>query len=71
MKHVMPVGFMLVHANYTDIFYHRSMEKDKLSILDLWGAYGQKDIKTNRRLSDKQGKSSFISQGEEGWGAGV
>ena len=26
------------------IFNHRSMEKDKLSILDVCGAYGQKDI---------------------------
>ena len=36
---------MLVYANYTDIFYHRSMEKDKLFVLDVWTAYGQKDIK--------------------------
>ena len=28
-----------------DIFYHRSMEKDKLFALDVWTAYGQKDIK--------------------------
>ena len=32
-------------ANYTDIFYHRSMEKDRLFVLDVCGAYGQKDIK--------------------------
>ena len=38
-------GFMLVYSNYTDIFYHRSMEKDKLLILDVCGAYGQKDKK--------------------------
>ena len=31
-------------ANYTDIFDHRSMEKDKLFVLDVCGAYGQKDI---------------------------
>ena len=31
-----------VYANYRDIFYHRSMEKDKLLVLDVWGAYGQK-----------------------------
>ena len=31
--------------NYAGIFNYRSMEKDKLSILDVWGAYGQKDIK--------------------------
>ena len=36
--------FISDYADYTDIFYHRSMEKDKLSILDVWGAYGQKDI---------------------------
>ena len=35
------IGFSL---NYAGIFNHRSMEKDKLSILDMWGAYGQKDI---------------------------
>ena len=35
---------MLVYANYTDIFYHRRMEKDKLFVLDVCGAYGQKDI---------------------------
>ena len=35
---------MLVYANYTDIFYHRSMEKDTLFVLDVWGTYGQKDI---------------------------
>ena len=29
-----------------DIFYHRSMEKDKLFVLDVCGAYGQKDIET-------------------------
>ena len=29
---------------YTDIFCHRSMEKDKLFVLDVCGAYGQKDI---------------------------
>ena len=34
-----------IYANNADIFYHRSMEKDKLSILDVCGAYGQKDIK--------------------------
>ena len=45
MKRVTWVGFMLVYANYTDILYHSSMEKDKLSILDVWGAYSQKDIK--------------------------
>ena len=33
-----------VYANYTDMFYHRSMEKDKLFVLDVYGAYGQKDI---------------------------
>ena len=32
-------------ANYADIFYHRSMEKDKLFFLNVCGAYGQKDIK--------------------------
>ena len=37
--------FMLVYANYTDIFYHRSMDKDKNFVLDVWRAYGQKDIK--------------------------
>ena len=31
-------------ANFTNIFYHRSMEKDKIFVLDVCGAYGQKDI---------------------------
>ena len=38
----------LFFSNYTDILYHRtirSMEKDKLFVLDVCGAYGQKDIK--------------------------
>ena len=38
----------LFFSNYTDIFesifYHRSMEKDKRFVLDVCGAYGQKDI---------------------------
>ena len=38
------LGFISDYANHTDIFYHRSMEKDRLSILDVWSAYGQKDI---------------------------
>ena len=38
------ISFSLNYANYADIFNHRSMEKDKLSILDVCGAYGQKDI---------------------------
>ena len=38
-------SFSSIYANYADIFYHRSMEKDKLSILDVCGAYGLKDIK--------------------------
>ena len=38
------ISFSLNYANYTGIFNHRSMEKDKLSILDVWGAYGQKNI---------------------------
>ena len=37
---------MLVYANYTDIFYHRSMDKDTLLDLDhVWSAYSQKTIK--------------------------
>ena len=39
------ISFSSIYANYAGIFNHRSMEKDKLSILDVWGAYGQKDIK--------------------------
>ena len=39
------ISFSLNYANYAGIFNHRSMEKDKLPILDVWGAYGQKDIK--------------------------
>ena len=39
------ISFSSIYANYVGIFNHRSMEKDKLSILDVWGAYGQKDIK--------------------------
>ena len=38
------ISFSLNYANYAGIFNHRRMEKDKLSILDVWGAYGQKDI---------------------------
>ena len=38
------ISFSLNYANYAGIFNHRSMEKDKLLILDVWGAYGQKDI---------------------------
>ena len=38
------ISFSLNYANYAGIFNHRSMEKDKLSILDVCGAYGQKDI---------------------------
>ena len=38
------ISFSLNYANYADIFNHRSMEKDQLSILDVCGAYGQKDI---------------------------
>ena len=47
-------SFSSDYANYTDIFYHRSMEKDKLSILDVCGAYGQKDIK----ILDRSGPAS-------------
>ena len=39
------ISFSSIYANYAGIFNHRSMEKDKLSILDVCGAYGQKDIK--------------------------
>ena len=39
------ISFSSIYANYAGIFNHRSMEKDKLSILDMCGAYGQKDIK--------------------------
>ena len=38
------ISFSLNYANYAGIFNHRSMEKDKPSILDVCGAYGQKDI---------------------------
>ena len=44
------MSFSSIYANYADIFNHRSMEKDKLSILDVWGAYGQKDIEKLDRL---------------------
>ena len=53
------VLFMFVYANYMDIFYHRSMEKDKLSILDVCGTYGQKDIER----SDHSGPSLFSRVG--------
>ena len=39
------ISFSSIYANYADIFNHRSMEKDKLFVLDVCGAYGQKDIK--------------------------
>ena len=38
------ISFSSIHANYADIFNHRSMEKDKLFVLDVCGASGQKDI---------------------------
>ena len=38
------ISFSSIYANYADIFNHRSMEKDKLFVLDVCGAYGQKDI---------------------------
>ena len=37
-------SFSSDYANYTDIFYHRSMEKDKLFVLNVWSSYDQKDI---------------------------
>ena len=43
-EHGRRMSFSSIYVNYTDIFNHRSMEKDKLSILDVCGAYGQKDI---------------------------
>ena len=39
------ISFSSIYANYAGIFNHRSMEKDKLFVLDVCGAYGQKDIK--------------------------
>ena len=38
------ISFSSIYSNYADIFNHRSMEKDKLFVLDVCGAYGQKDI---------------------------
>ena len=38
------ISFSLNYANYAGIFNHRSMEEDKLFVLDKCGAYGQKDI---------------------------
>ena len=38
------MSFSSIYANYVGIFNHRSMEKDKLFVLDVCGAYGQKDI---------------------------
>ena len=43
-EHGRRMSFSSIYGNYADIFNHRSMEKDKLSILDVCGAYGQKDI---------------------------
>ena len=43
------ISFSSIYANYAGIFNHRSMEKDKLSILDMCGAYGQKDIEILER----------------------
>ena len=40
---------VIVYASDTDIFYDRSMEKDKLLVLDVCSAYGQKDIKKLER----------------------
>ena len=44
-EHGRRMSFSSIYANYADIFNHRSMEKDKLFVLDVCGAYGQKDIK--------------------------
>ena len=38
------MSFSSIYANYANIFIHRSMEKDKLFVLDVCGVYGQKDI---------------------------
>ena len=43
-EHGRRMTFSSIYANYADIFNHRSMEKDKLFVLDVCGAYGQKDI---------------------------
>ena len=51
--------FMLVYANYTDIFYHRSMEKDKYVVLDVCDAYSQKDIEI---LDRSPGSCTFRSR---------
>ena len=50
------ISFSSIYANYAGIFNHRSMEKDKLSILDVWGAYGQKDIKILDRARRSNGQ---------------
>ena len=42
--------FISDYTNHTDIFYHRSMEEDKLFVLDVWSAYSQKDIKRLERF---------------------
>ena len=39
------ISFSSIYANYAGIFNHRSMEKDKIFVMDVCGVYGQKDIK--------------------------
>ena len=50
------------YANYTDIFYHRSMEKDNLSILDVCGAYGQKDIENLDRSGPARSRINKLAR---------
>ena len=53
------ISFSSIYANYAGIIYHRSMEKDKLLVLDVWGAYGQKDIeKLDRSEINKPARES-------------
>ena len=57
----------LFFSKYTDIFdwifYHRSMEKDKLFVLDVCGAYGQKDIEIlDEKHLKRLGLTNLISQ---------
>ena len=59
-------GVSSIYANNADIFYHRSMEKDKLSILDVCGAYGQKDIEKLDRSEIKTSLHVMATDPTEG-----
>ena len=59
MREAKRISFSSIYANYAGIFNHRSMENDKLSILDVCGAYGQKDIEILDRSGPARSESEI------------